>query len=265
MKFLSESGNERKVLLLLVVTVALLAATFMMPRLAQDPAYHLFADSREWMGIPNTWNVLSNIPFVIVGGYGLFSVATSGTTPILRRIYCLVFLGIVLTGVGSAWYHLSPDNDRLVYDRLPMVIIFMSFLAAVLASWVGERWAERLVLPLLLLGVGSVLWWHHTEVGGNGDLRLYGFVQFYPMVLTPVLLLMQKRDSGLRFDTRRLLLWVVFWYLLAKAAEHWDELVFHTLGFMSGHSLKHLLSSIACLYICLYFRATYGRRPHRIT
>lgn len=265
MKFLPQSGNERRVLLLLLVTVVLLIVTFMMPRIAQDPAYHLFADSRGWMGIPNTRNVLSNITFVIVGVYGLFSIAGTGATPILRRIYCLVFLGIFLTGVGSGWYHLSPDNDRLVYDRLPMVIIFMSFLTAVLAGWVGEQWAERLVLPLLLLGVASVLWWHHTEVAGRGDLRLYGFVQFYPMVLTPVLLLLQKRNPRLSFDTRRLLLWVVFWYLLAKAAEHWDELVFHTLGFMSGHSLKHLLSGIACLYICLYFRATYGRYPEPVT
>jgi len=253
-------NSQRRLLALLAVTVVLLSVTFLLPRVAQDPVYHVFADRREWMGIPNAFNVLSNIPFAIVGFFGLVSIRRSDASPALKRIYFAVFAGMFLTCFGSGWYHLSPGNDRLVFDRLPMVIIFMSFLAAVMAGWVGELWAARLVLPLLVLGVGSVLWWHYTESVGRGDLRLYGFVQFYPMLVTPVLLLVQKKDGRLPFDSRRLLLWVVFWYLLAKAAEHWDTTIFQGVYFISGHSLKHLLSAVACLYICLYFRATYCRQ-----
>jgi len=254
--------TQKKLLYLGVFTLLMAVVTCFFPRLAQDPAYHHFADTRSWLGIPNAGDVLSNILFLLVGCYGLWSVRRSRSSGAVKVIYAIVFLGVAFTGVGSGWYHLAPDNDRLVWDRLPMVIIFMSFLAAVIAGWAGERVGLVLLIPLLLIGVASVFWWAYTERQGRGDLRFYGFVQFYPMIVTPILLLLQKRVATQVRDARLLLLWVVFWYLLAKAAEHWDQAIFTSVHFISGHSLKHILAAVACYYICRYFVAAYGRVSH---
>jgi hypothetical protein len=248
---------RKKLLYLAVSTLVLAVLACLLPRTAQDLAYHHFADTRSWLGISNAWNVLSNIPFLAVGIYGLWLVRRSAASGALKVIFLVVFLGVALTGFGSGWYHLAPGNERLVWDRLPMVIIFMAFLAAVIAGWAGELAGLVLLVPLLLVGVWSVLWWAHTEGLGRGDLRFYGFVQFYPMLVTPVLLLLQKRSAANTSDPRLLLLWVVFWYLLAKAAEHWDKAVYENTGFISG---QHLLAAAACFYICRYFSAAFGRR-----
>src|SRR6202021_2968343 len=44
--------------------------------------------------------------------------------------YFVFFLGVALTTFGSGYYHADPNNARLVCDRLPMTIGFMSLLAA---------------------------------------------------------------------------------------------------------------------------------------
>lgn len=43
----------------------------LLPPVAQDLNYQLFADQDTWLGMPNFWNVVSNLPFVAVGIYGL--------------------------------------------------------------------------------------------------------------------------------------------------------------------------------------------------
>ena len=63
--------------------------------------------------------------------------------------YLTLFEGVALTALGSGYYHLAPDNARLVWDRLPMTIGFMGLLAAVLAERVSVPVARRLFVPLL--------------------------------------------------------------------------------------------------------------------
>ena len=41
----------------------------------------------------------------------------------------ILFLGILLTGFGSAYYHLDPTISTLFWDRLPMAVSFMAILA----------------------------------------------------------------------------------------------------------------------------------------
>ncbi|MBH0210122.1 MAG: alkaline phytoceramidase, partial [Nitrospira sp.] len=133
----------------------------------QDPAYHRMADERHFFGIPNCLNVLSNLPFAFVGLLGLVTVfrLKTGKAPLFgdpweRWPYAVLFAGIGLTTVGSAYYHLSPDNTRLVWDRLPMTFGFMGLLTAILTERVGLRTGRLLLGPLLLLGVGSVVYWY---------------------------------------------------------------------------------------------------------
>ena len=229
--------------LAMAVTVIASAVVFSLAPIPQDPAYHTFADRLALVGIPNFWNVASNLPFLAVGAYGLYTLPR--LQPQLARSSYLVFcLGGMLVGFGSAYYHYAPSNDALTWDRLPMTIAFMGLFSIVIEDRVSTVLGRRLLWPLVLAGVGSVLYWDWTELQGRGDLRAYGLVQFLPMLLIPLLLITGK-GGGLRAR--------FFWatlgtYALAKLAEHFDKAIYAANGMVSGHSLKHLLGALAVFW-----------------
>lgn len=191
-------------------------------------------------------NVLSNIFFVLVGLYGIFSLHKAIMPRNIVIMYGVLFAGITLTGAGSAYYHLVPGDGRLVWDRLPMTIVFMSFLSAIIGERISMRAGWLLLVPLLLAGVASVCWWHYTEKAGSGDLRFYALVQFLPMLFVPlILLLFPSRSSS---DTS-LLTFAVISYIIAKLFEHFDKELLSATGFISGHSLKHVAAAVATWFI----------------
>ena len=239
------------------LTALAITAVFLHAPVRQAPSYHDFADKRTFWGIPNCWNVLSNLPFLFVGVAGLLSLTKSRTPEGIAGIYGLLFSGIILTGFGSAYYHLSPNNDRLVYDRIPMTIVFMSLLSATIAEMINDKAGRRLLMPLVLLGVFSVLWWHYGELHGKGDLRLYGLVQFYPMLIIPLILLL-FRSPGSNQGIRELG-WVVVWYAVAKVLEHFDKELFSVGEVVSGHALKHLAAGMATWWLAKMFGRKYGK------
>ena len=59
------------VMILGIAVAAAAIVTILLPPIAQDPAYHNFADRRTILGVPNLLNVISNVPFVLVGVLGL--------------------------------------------------------------------------------------------------------------------------------------------------------------------------------------------------
>jgi len=115
--------DEWRVWIILTVAAVGVIGVLFVPRIPQDPAYHQFADNRTLFGIPNFWNVVTNIPFVLVGIFGLARLAR---VVALRSGYLIICLGIVLVAVGSAYYHLAPSTPTLTWDRLPMTIVFMA-------------------------------------------------------------------------------------------------------------------------------------------
>ena len=216
---------------------------------AQDPAYHAFADTRAWAGVPNAADVLSNVPFLLVGVAGLIVLygrhAPVFMVPAERRAFVVFFAGLLLVAGGSGWYHLAPDNTRLVWDRLPMTLAFMGITAAIISEHVDSRLGGRLLPLLLLAGIASVWWWAWTEAQGHGDLRPYGLVQFYPFVLIVALLIARPSRYTRSHDY-----WVVMgWYVLAKIFEYLDAPVFDATGWVSGHTLKHLAGAMAGLWV----------------
>lgn len=215
---------------------------FLLSPFAQDHAYHAFADGRTLLGIPNFWNVMSNLPFLIVGTWGLAFLARNPVVVApLRRAWTVFFVGILVTTFGSVYYHLSPDNPSLGWDRLAMTIGFMSLFALVIGEYVSVSWASRLLVPLLLLGAGSVYYWLQTEAQGAGDLRPYALVQFLPMLIIPLVMLLRRGHS----DLGPFLGGLIAFYVAAKIFEYYDASVFAVGGFMGGHALKHTLAALA--------------------
>jgi hypothetical protein len=112
--------------LLGAATIGAVLAAAMSPPIPQPLAYHFFADRRSWLGIANCLDVLSNAPFAVVGLLGLaatFSRKAHESSPFLdsweRWPYAALFTGVVFTSLGSGYYHLAPDNARLVWAGCP--------------------------------------------------------------------------------------------------------------------------------------------------
>jgi hypothetical protein len=251
-------GNRGKLALIFGVTVlAIIGVTFMHP-IPQDPAYHHFTDQRTLFGVPNFWNVASNVLFVIVGLFGLLLLAgrkpVTGGLPELRPAYRVFFVGVLLTGFGSGYYHLDPGNDTLVWDRLPMTFAFMAFFSMIIGEHLSPGFARLLLWPLLVVGILSIAYWHITESEGRGDLRPYALVQFLPMAVIPMILLMfRSRLTGNSF------VWAMIGlYAVSKITEYFDAEIFTVLGAISGHSIKHIVAAIGTLFIWLALRR---RRP----
>ncbi|HMF15551.1 MAG TPA: hypothetical protein VKE98_00015 [Gemmataceae bacterium] len=234
--------------ILLVLTTLATGVMLAIPPLEQDKEYHQFADDRTFIGVPNAANVLSNIPFVIVGVLGLWFLMTpaakepgrSFVDPAERWPYAFFFLFIGLTGFGSAYYHARPDNDRLLWDRLPLAIAFMAFLAIMISERISRRAGTILFWPLVFLGAGSVVYWHQSEVHGAGDLRIYLLVQFYPLLAIPLMLWLFPPKYTRTAD----LFGALAAYLVAKLLELLDTQVYAQGGLMSGHTLKHLFAAV---------------------
>lgn len=211
----------------------------------QQPAhYHDFADNRLCLGIAHGADVLSNLGFLLVGGLGLWRLWR------LRRVdharaalpaWWLFFISVVLTTFGSAYYHVAPDDLRLSWDRLPIALACASLIAALWSERIDARQGRLSLVPLLLFALHSVLWWIWTGDNGSGDLRPYLLLQLTPVMLMPLLL---WRLPGAAAEDRAL--WrMVGLYVLAKLAELADAPIFELTGFISGHTLKHLLAALA--------------------
>ena len=243
--------------LLGAVTILVVIAAFLIAPIPQDPAYHNFADRRLLCGTPNFWNVFSNLSFLVIGAFGLARLSRLQESA-HRTGYIVFCAGVIGVALGSAYYHYSPNTQTLVWDRLPMTVAFMALFAMVIRDRVSERLGKRLLWPLIVVGIASIAWWHWTETQGRGDLRVYGLVQFLPILLIPLMLLTSP-GRGLRSAW----LWATLaTYGLSKVTEYFDYGIYEATGLLSGHTIKHLLASLAVLWaIFAFLRPTPSRAP----
>ena len=203
----------------------------------------MLADRRTFLGLPNFADVASNVPFLLVAAMGMLWCGRNGAGA--RSSWMAFFLGVALVFFGSGYYHLAPHDNSLVWDRLPMTVAFMGLFAALLSEHVPGRIELPLLAAAIVVGIASVLLWKHT-----GDLRVYIWVQVMPLL---VILYVLAVYPG-RYTHRRYLLYGLGFYLISKAAELSDHLIFAwTSEVMSGHTLKHLLAAGAplCIYLML--------------
>ena len=247
--------------LLLLITVVCVIAAVLLPAMPQPLSYHEFADCRTLFGVPNFFNVVSNLPFLLFGGWGLVLIWRGGGSFLDGREqlpYLVFFLGAALTSAGSAYYHLAPDNPRLVWDRLPMTLGFAGLVAAAIAERLDLRLGLRSLWPLLVLGVFTVLYWYGTERAGAGNVMPYGVYQGWSIL---IIVLVLACYPATRYSHGSLLGWAAIWYGLAKVFETFDLGVYRlTQGLMSGHAIKHVVAAIAVLAIVRQLRL---RQPLR--
>lgn len=203
--------------------------------------YNEFANQTAFMGLPRAADVLSNLAFVLVALWGIFMLWPQRDHQHIqagRHGYLLFLVGLLLTALGSGFYHLAPDNARLVWDRLPIALACAGLLAAVRAENVPNARSGMDAILLGLFAIASVAWWRITDEHANGDLRLYLLLQGLPLILIPMWQSIYRAPAmdRLAFGFALLL------YIVAKAAEIMDQQLFSTFGVISGHTLKHLIA-----------------------
>ena len=242
------TSKQKGYIALGVLLSVTLVAAVLVPPVPQDPSFHEFVDKRPWLGIPNFGDVASNIGFLVVGLLGLAAVTGRRAREVFAQPadavpYVVIFASVLCVTAGSTYFHLSPNHDTLLWDRLPMTLAFMAFFSAVIADRVDRR-AGLIALPVLLLaGVGSVVYWYMGELAGQGDLRPYAIIQFFPMLAIPVIVWLCR--PGTYTDGRSIAV-IIGLYAVAKGLEVFDAQVFELLGqTVSGHSLKHLVAALA--------------------
>jgi hypothetical protein len=239
--------------LFVLITLGAVIATFIHSPVVQNLSYNHFADERSFLGIPYFLDVVTNLPYLVVGLAALdflrrrndprFKAAFSD--PAEAWHYRVFFFGVGLIAFGSAYYHLAPSDNRLVWDRLPMTITFMSWLSATIGERVDRSAGLRLLPGLVGVGIYSIVHWHVTELMGSGDLRAYIDVQYLSLLAIPMLSVMFPS----RYTRSKTIFLVFAIYLVAKGFELLDAQVYALGHIVSGHTLKHLTAAVGAYLI----------------
>nr|CAB3475878.1 unnamed protein product [Digitaria exilis] len=214
-----------------LASALLLVAT---PRLRHSPALHLFADMRNFLGVPNTLNVLTAYPLLLAGVPGLIlCLCGSGCFGVSLRWeafgWSLFYAGNVAAAFGSAYYHLKPDDDRLIWDRLPVSEILNTFFllssshllftrpwmmlssSSLLSILVIERLDERVGLSCLISLLSLILVSSACERVLD-DMRLWVILNFVPCIAIPAMLFLFPP----KYTHSRFWFLATGFYLLAK-------------------------------------------------
>ncbi|KAB1207041.1 hypothetical protein CJ030_MR7G011362 [Morella rubra] len=269
-----------------VAIVCFVVLMIVTPAIPQSQAYHDFADKREFFGkiplsyrvsdspyvsvffccdkrlvekfstgIPNTLNVVSNFPFFVIGVIGLvlcyrgnyFRLSLQGEL----WGWTFFYIGVAAVAFGSSYYHLKPNDARLVWDRLPMTVAFTSIIAIFIIERIDEKKGTISIIPLLMAGIISILYWRQGRylfLWFFDDLRPYAVVQFVPCIAIPVMAILLPP----MYTHSTYWLWAAGFYLLAKVEEAADKVIYRwTYHIVSGHTLKHLCAAMVPVFLIL--------------
>jgi hypothetical protein len=229
---------------LVTFTAICVAAALLAPPIAQPLSYHDFADGRELLGVPRFADVVSNLFFLVAGIVGIAVVATrraAFASPAERWPYLVFFAGLVLTSIGSAYYHLAPDNARLVWDRLPITATLAGLFLSQVADRIDVRAANALLVPAIAVGAGTVWYWQVTD-----NVVPYVIAQGYAAMATLAVALALPS----RYTRGSDIYWAWACFVIAKMCEAFDRPIYRAIEVVSGHTLKHLAAAAAGLVIC---------------
>lgn len=233
------TGGERWLLGLLL---ALGGALFLYGAIPLPVDYHDFADTREWLGLPNAVNVLSNLAFLAAGIAGLWVVVTK------RReltngeliLWFFFFDMVALTGFTSGLYHLAPGHLGLLFDRITIALGVSALLGVLVYERIDPKTGIRVTIGWAIFAVLAACSWYYSETLNASEQRAYIVAQGFPLLAVPLILWLYpaRYTHGWHF------LAGLGCYIAAKALEAVDGAVFEgTGGIISGHSLKHLAAA----------------------
>jgi hypothetical protein len=228
----------RKKWIFIVLALFAIICVFSSSPIYDGADVNFYADQRSFLGIPNFYNVISTILFLILGLMGLWKLGHQKKT-LLRTVWMIFFLATIGIALGSGYYHLDPSDQRLFWDRLSISTGFMALLAGVLTERISIHVMKKVAPLLILVGMGSVFYWGYT-----GDLRFYLLMQYFPIVSLPLLCLC--------FPTKgdRYIYGVVVFYILAKVVEVYDVQIFNlTHQMISGLTLKQLVAAVSVYFV----------------
>ena len=191
--------------------------------------------------------MLSNLPFALIGLWALW--ASRGLPARgVAGAWTVFALALVCTAAGSAVYHWAPHNASLAFDRLPIAWACAALLCAFLAERVDPRWARPAVLATALAGGQRRRW----RCGGGAKRPAAATCAPTSSCSScrccwcrPALLM------RLPPRTPRAVPGSAWWTVLgrlraAPRPSSWPTTaVLEQLGFVSGHTLKHLLAAAA--------------------
>jgi hypothetical protein len=245
-----------------ILSAGMVLIPIFIPPISQSVDYHQFADQRIYFGMPNFFNVVSNIFIFFPGLIGLiwllrpreFLLHITFIKFSERWPYFILFLSVIMASLASIYYHLAPDNARLVWDRIPIAIGIVALLSTVLIERINTN-IGFISLPFLILsGVGSVIYWDWSEQSGLGNLNYYIVVQIYSIL---AIIFLSKYYFS-RYTGGAGIYVVIILYAFAKLAETLDHEIYSLGKIISGHSVKHLLVGLAVFQIV---RILQNRRP----
>ena len=234
--------------------------TALLPALPQPQSYHAFADARTIAGVANFWNVASNAPILLVGLLGLREVLAYPQRFVTRdeiRPYAAFFGATALVAFGSTYYHLAPSDARLLWDRLPIAIATTALAIAVWSDHSGSKTILRLLVPALMAGAASVIYWRVSALHGHENLVPYVLLQLLAVGAIVWLACLPGRYTRVRD------LWAVIGlYGVARLAEVFDRPIFSVGEILSGHSLKHLMAALAAFWVLRMIRLRHAVAAH---
>lgn len=253
----NDARIRRQVWLIIAGVVVLYGLLrLMLGPIPQDPSYHLLADTRVFLGVvPRAGDVLTNLAILAAGLFGLALRPRMTVAPEERAAVNVLIAATLLTTLGSAYYHWAPANATLVWDRLPLAIILVSVLVLVMAGRLHPLFARHGIWPLTALAAAGVIVWGVSEAMGKGDLLLYLIVRVGAGIAIALLVILRRpRHTGTKW-----LVFALLCELVMGALERSDHEIFRlTGGWVSGHSLKHVMVGIALGFVFWWLRV---RRP----
>ncbi|CAA6671676.1 unnamed protein product [Spirodela intermedia] len=222
------------------------------PKIPHSRSHHQYADMRNFLGVPNTLNVLTSFPLLMVGVVGFvlclhgscFGISVKGET----WGWAFFYAGVVGLAFGSSYYHLKPDDSRVTWEVFPMMISIVSLFSTLVVERVDERLGLTCLFSLMSLVLGSIAYERTFD-----DLRLRMTLTFIPSISIPALAFVFPA----KYSHSRYWFWAAGLYLVAKFVASADMKVYWSTSYIiSGHSLAHINLALVpiLLSLMLWFR-----------
>jgi hypothetical protein len=227
-----------------VITVGMVVILAVHGRIAQPVHYNEFADQSAAFGIHHARRCLFQRRVRSGRHLGLADPpALARQRPIARRMARLQVVSDRTVPYRFRVRLLPPRPRQCPPDvgSAPIALACAGLLVGVRGDTQPRLKTEIEAIVLGFCAVASVAWWVYTDRSGADDLRPYLLLRGLPLVLIPLWQAIYRapRVDRLAFAAAMVL------YVLAKLAEVLDHEIANALGFVSGHTLKHLIATTA--------------------